>query len=63
MKKYTFLFVVIATLALTSCGSGSTTTESTDSTMAPVADTTAVVADTTAVPVEAETPVSHEAVK
>ena len=62
MKKYTFLFVVIATLALTSCGSGSTTTESTDSTMVPVTDTTAAV-DTTAVPVEAETPVSHEAVK
>ena len=70
MKKYTFILAFGAMLALTACGSGSTTTESTDSTMAPVADSTAVVTDTTAapvvggaVPVEGETPVSHEAVK
>ncbi len=67
MKKLTFILAFGAMLALTACGSGSTTTESTDSTMAPVADSTAVVADTTAapveggaVPVEGETPVSHE---
>ena len=70
MKKVTFILAFSAILALTACGSGSTTTESTDSTMAPVADSTAVVADTTAAPVEggvvkedAEKAVSHEEVK
>jgi ABC-type enterochelin transport system substrate-binding protein len=69
MKKYTILFVVFAVFALTACGSGSTSTETKDSTVAPVADTTAV-ADSTVVPVEAgathvgaETPVSNEHVK
>lgn len=41
MKKLTFILAFGAMLALTACGSGSTTTESKDSTMAPVADTTA----------------------
>ena len=41
MKKYTFIFAIGAMLALTACGSGSTTTETTDSTAAQV-DTTAV---------------------
>ena len=70
MKKYTLLFVVFAALALTACGSGSTSTETKDSTVAPVADTTAVVADSTVAPVQAgaakedaEKPVSNEAVK
>ena len=59
----------IAITALTACGSGSTATETTDSTVAPVADTTAVVAEPTVSPVEggvskdAEKPASNEAVK
>ena len=48
MKKYTFILGLIATFALTACGSGSTTTETSDST-AVVVDTTAVVADSTIV--------------
>jgi hypothetical protein len=40
MKKYTILFVVFAVFALTACGSGSTTTQSTDSTAAPLVDST-----------------------
>ena len=49
MKKLTFILAFGAMLALTACGSGSTTTESTDST-AVQADTTAV-ADSTSAPV------------
>lgn len=71
MKKYTFILAFGAIMALTACGSGSTATETTDSTTAPVVDTTAVVTDSTSTsvgggvvaPVEGETPVSHEAVK
>lgn len=70
MKKYTFILAFGAMLALTACGSGSTATETTDSTAAPVADSSAVVTDTTAVPVEGgmvpvegETPASNEHVK
>ncbi len=32
MKKYTFVFALFAIAALTACGTGSTTTEQTDST-------------------------------
>jgi uncharacterized lipoprotein YajG len=32
MKKYTFVFALFAIVALTACGTGSTTTEQTDST-------------------------------
>jgi hypothetical protein len=32
MKKYTFVFVLLAVAALSACGNGSTTTEKTDST-------------------------------
>lgn len=32
MKKYTFVFALFAIIALTACGTGSTTTEQTDST-------------------------------
>jgi major membrane immunogen (membrane-anchored lipoprotein) len=32
MKKYTFVFVLIAVSVLSACGNGSTTTEKTDST-------------------------------
>jgi hypothetical protein len=50
MKKMTFLLIVLAALAFTSCGSGTPTTEtiaSTDSTAVQI-DTTAAPADTTA---------------
>ena len=70
MKKVTFILALGVALTLTACGSGSAATETTDSTMAPVADTTAVVADSTVAPVtggsvkeDAEKPVSNEAVK
>jgi hypothetical protein len=43
MKKYTFIFAIGAMLALTACGSGSTTTETTDSTSVNL-DSTAVSA-------------------
>lgn len=46
MKKLTFILAFGAMVALTACGSGSTTTESTDSTSV-VTDTTSVVTDTT----------------
>ena len=42
MKKYTFIFAIGAMLALTACGSRSTTTETTDSTAAPLVDSTSV---------------------
>lgn len=49
MKKYTFILAIGAALALTACGSGSSTNEATDSTAAQV-DTAAVPsADTTSV--------------
>ena len=51
MKKVTFILALGVALTLTACGSGSAATETTDSTMAPVADTTAVVADSTVAPV------------
>jgi len=70
MKKVTFILALGVAITLTACGSGSTATQTTDSTVAPVADTTAVVADSTVAPVSggavkdgAEKPVSNEAVK
>jgi len=70
MKKVTFILALGVALTLTACGSGSAATETTDSTVAPVADTTAVVADSTVAPVtggsvkeDAEKPVSNEDVK
>jgi hypothetical protein len=72
MKKVTFILALGVVLTLTACGSGSAATETTDSTVSPVADTTAVVADTTVAPVEGggvllkegtEKPVSNEEVK
>jgi ABC-type glycerol-3-phosphate transport system substrate-binding protein len=70
MKKVTFILALGVVLTLAACGSESTATQTTDSTVAPVADTTAVVADSTVAPVEggavkdgAEKPVSNEAVK
>jgi ABC-type enterochelin transport system substrate-binding protein len=48
MKKYTFILAIFATVALTACGSGSTTTETTDSTAVSV-DTTAAVVDSASV--------------
>jgi ABC-type oligopeptide transport system substrate-binding subunit len=41
MKKYTLILAVTAMIALTACGSGSTTNETTDSTATQV-DTSAV---------------------
>jgi hypothetical protein len=42
MKKVTFILAFGAMLALTACGSGSTTTQTTDSTSAPLVDSTSV---------------------
>ena len=73
MKKVTFIFALGVVLTLTACGSGSTATETTDSTVAPVADTTAVVDSTVAPvqgggvspvePTDGKLPASHEEVK
>lgn len=52
MKKVTFILAFGAMLALTACGSGSTTTESTDPTAAAVDTTVSPVVDSTSVPVE-----------
>jgi len=67
MKKVTFILALGVALTLTACGSGSTATQTTDSTLSPVADTTAVIADSTVAPVGggavkegAEKPVSNE---
>lgn len=51
MKKYTFIFAISAILALTACGSGSTTNETTDSTATKVEVDTATTnaVDTTSV--------------
>jgi PBP1b-binding outer membrane lipoprotein LpoB len=46
MKKYILFLIAIATFAMVSCGSGSTTTETTDSAAVEV-DTTASVVDST----------------
>lgn len=48
MKKYSFILMVSAVLALTSCGSKSTTTETSDSTAVSV-DSSAVTVDSTTV--------------
>jgi uncharacterized protein YcfL len=51
MKKYAFVLIAAATVALVSCGSGSSTTETTDSTSVKIdtlsIDTTTIKADTT----------------
>ncbi len=52
MKKYILFLIAIATFAMVSCGSGSTTTETTDSAAVEV-DTTASVVDSTNVDVPA----------
>ncbi len=60
MKKYILIFGIFASLALTACGSGSTTNETTDSTAVQVdsaavaTDSTAVTTDTTAKAVEVQ---------
>ena len=54
MKKYTLLFAVVATLALTACGSGSASKETKDST-AVTTDTTAKATDSTAASVDSTT--------
>ncbi len=65
MKKYTFVFALFAIAALTACGTGSTTTEQTDSTAVQV-DSAAVSANDSTVsqiPVEGEQKPETEAVK
>jgi hypothetical protein len=52
MKKYTFILAFGAMLALTACGSGSTATETTDSTVSTVDTTVVPVSDSTSVPVQ-----------
>jgi uncharacterized lipoprotein YajG len=49
MKKYTFVFALFAIVALTACGTGSTTTEQTDSTAVQVDSTVVNSADSTVV--------------
>lgn len=49
MKKYSFILAFGALFALMSCGSGSTTNESTDSTTTQVEDTAVATPDSTVV--------------
>jgi uncharacterized lipoprotein YajG len=49
MKKYTFVFALFAVVALTACGTGSTTTEQTDSTAVQVDSAVVNSADSTVV--------------
>jgi hypothetical protein len=49
MKKYTFVFALFAIAALTACGTGSTTTEQTDSTAVQVDSAVANSTDSTVV--------------
>lgn len=49
MKKYTFVFALFAIVALTACGTGSTTTEQTDSTAVQVDSTVVNSSDSTVV--------------
>jgi major membrane immunogen (membrane-anchored lipoprotein) len=57
MKKYTFVFVLIAVSVLSACGNGSTTTEKTDSTTQQVDSITvdSVTVDSTKVKTSTET--------
>jgi ABC-type glycerol-3-phosphate transport system substrate-binding protein len=47
MKKVTFIFALGVVLTLAACGSGSTTTETTDSTLGGVDTSNTIVNDTT----------------
>lgn len=49
MKKYSILIAICVSLTLIACGSGSTTTEVTDSTEAQIDTTAVTTTDTTAV--------------
>jgi hypothetical protein len=49
MKKYTFVFALFVIMALTACGTGSTTTEQTDSTAVQVDSAVVNSADSTVV--------------
>lgn len=62
MKKYAFIMAIFATFALMSCGSGSTTTEATDSTAVEV-DTTASVVDSTSVATSTDSSAVEQQVK
>ena len=54
MKKHTFILAFAATLALASCGSGSTTNETTDSTATQVDSTAVSATDSTVAEIPAE---------
>jgi hypothetical protein len=54
MRKYAFILGVIATVALTSCGSGSTTEVTTDSTAVSLDTTKAQTPDTTVTEVKVD---------
>lgn len=63
MKKYTFAFALLAIVALTACGTGSTTTEQTDSTSV-IVDSSAVNAiDSTVVETSTDSSLTKEEVK
>lgn len=71
MKKVTFILALGVAFTLAACGSGSTATETNDSSVAVVDSTSVVPADSTVAPVDgggsakegAEKPVSGEAIK
>lgn len=54
MKKYTFILAIGAMFALMSCGSGSTTNETTDSTSVQVDSTAVTATDSTVAEIPAE---------
>jgi hypothetical protein len=54
MKKYILVLGVIATIAMTSCGSGSTSNQTTDSTSVQV-DSLALSADSTTAQIPSDT--------
>ncbi len=54
MKKYTFILAIGAMFALMSCGSGSTTNETTDSTAVQVDSTAVTATDSTVAEIPAE---------
>lgn len=60
MKKYTFVFALSAILALTACGTGSTTTEQTDSTSVNVDSSAVSTTDSTVVATPTDSPKQEE---
>ena len=60
MKKYTFVFALSAILALTACGTGSTTTVQTDSTSVNVDSSAVSTTDSTVVATPTDSPKQEE---